>query len=138
MKRMMLAGLAGVSCLIVMTAAAPARALMIAPAPIPQRVATADLVVVGKVTGFGPMTVKVGAIEYQIAMVKVGETVFGKAGKEIKVGFIPVMAGPGGGPVRPRIPRPTVNLTVGQEACLFLVKHPKEDFYTARNYFDVI
>jgi len=146
MKKFMLAGLAAVSCLAVLIAVAPAKALMIAPPPVPLRVATADLVVVGKVTGFGDKAVpaerfKDDTAQYQIAKVKVDETLFGKGVKEVKVAFVPPMPvapAPGGG-VRPFIRRgPQVNLTVGQEACLFLVKHPTKDFYTLNAYYDVL
>jgi hypothetical protein len=117
---------------------------MIAPAPIPKRVATSDLVVVGKVTGFADKTVKAepfpGAkteTEYQVAIVKVEETLLGKGVKEIKVGFIPTPAGPGPGPIGIRR-RPGFTLARDQEACLFLVKHPTADFYIGQAYYDII
>jgi hypothetical protein len=155
MRRTMLTGLASLSCLALVVSAVTAQAkMMIAPAPIAQRVATADAVVVGKVTGFGDKTVSApqfpGAknkVEYQIAIVKVQTDLAGAKGvKEIRVGFIPPMAPPPGGPVgpggpviRPGILRyPQVNLTLNQEACLFLTRHPSEDFYTLPAYFDVI
>jgi hypothetical protein len=150
----MLTGLASLTCLALAASAVPAKAMMIAPAPISQRVATADAVVVGKVTGFGDKTVSApqfpGAqnkVEFQIAIVKVETGLVGAKGKkEIRVGFIPPMAAPpGGGPVRPGGPiirpgirRPQVNLTLNQEACLFLTKHHSEDFYVLPAYFDII
>jgi hypothetical protein len=123
----------------------PARALMIAPQPISQRVATADYIVVGKVIGFGDKTVSLPAFpgakdkqEYLIALVKVETNIRGAKGmKEIRVGFIPPMAAPGGG-VRIRRPMRNVTFTLNQEGCLFLTKHHEGDFYTAPMYFSVI
>jgi hypothetical protein len=115
---------------------------MIAPAPIAKRVAVSDLVVVGKVTGFADKSVKAepfpGAkteVEYQIAIVKVEDTLSGKAVKEIKVGFIPPATGPGPGPIRRY---PSFSLARDEEACLFLVKHPTQDFYIGQAYYDKI
>jgi hypothetical protein len=148
MEQTMWAGLAGLSCLAVLTAAAPAKALMIAPAPVAQRVATAQVVVVGKVTGFADKTASAPAFpgatdktEYQVAIVQVGDALLGaKDMKEIKVGFIPPGAGgpvggPGGGPVFIKR-RPGVNLVVDQEYLLYLTPHFEAPFYTAQNYFD--
>jgi hypothetical protein len=137
-------------CIGVLVSLSSARAMMIAPQPISQRVATADRIVVGKVTGFADKTVSVesfpGAkqkMEYQIAIVKVETNIFGAKGvKEIKVGFIAPQVGPGGpgGPGRPFI-RPgnrSPSLALNQEACLFLTKHHEGDFYTMPMYFSVI
>jgi hypothetical protein len=145
MKRTLRAGLTALPTLAVLTAAVPAQAMLVAPAPIPQRVATADVVIVGKVTGFGDRTVSAlpfpGATvkaEYQVALVKVQQALLGAKGmKEIRVGFMPPPPpGPGG-----RLPirrYPAANLTLNQEACLFLTRHPAADFYTAPAYYDVI
>jgi hypothetical protein len=147
MKRPVL--FASVGCLAL--AALHARAALIAPQPIPFRVATADAVVVGKVTGFADKTVPAKRFEgdrasYQVATVKVEETLLGKRAKGVKVGFIPAAGGPGrvrpGGGVRPGGIRPISyagpQLRVGQEACLFLHKVPGKDFYSVNFYFDVI
>jgi hypothetical protein len=142
----MWAGLAGLSCLAALAAASPARALMIAPPPLSQRVATADVVVVGKVTGFADKTVSVvpfpGAtdkVEYQVAIVEVKDALQGggKDTKEIKVGFVapggggPV--GPGGG-IRPPIRGGGVNLLVDQEYVLFLNPHREAPFYAVSGF----
>ena len=90
-----LAGLAGLGLLLA-ALPAPAKAMMIAPAPIPQRVAHADVVVVGKVTAIEEKTVSValapGAkdkVEYRIAVIKVQDDLLGAKGlTHIKVGFI--------------------------------------------------
>jgi hypothetical protein len=144
MKRVLFAGLASVALL---AGAAQARvAIMIAPAPMPQRVATADVIVFGKVTGFADKTVSAkpsaGAtdkVEYQIAIVEIKDGVQGaKDMKEIKVGFLPPGAGPGG-PIRPGRRGPQFSLAVDQEVCLFLAKHPDADFYVPTgNAMDVI
>jgi hypothetical protein len=142
MKRMLWAAFTGLSCL---AAAAPARAMLIAPAPIPQRVATAEVVVVGKVTGFADKTVSAPVapgstekMEYQIALIKVGDVLLGdKDAKEIKVGFPPPAAG---GPIgRPGgIRRPPFALVQDQEACFLLSKNAGGDFYAVGPYYNVI
>src|SRR5262249_49734230 len=151
MKRAMWMGLASLLCMSVTASMTPAKAVMIAPSPISQRVATADCIVVGKVIGFGDRTVSVAAFpgakdkqEYQIAIVKIETNILGAKGvKEIRVGFIPPpppTAPAAGGGVRPHIRRPFrgVTFTLDQEACLFLTKHHSGDFYTAPAYFSVI
>src|SRR5438874_1646650 len=79
--------LAGLSCLIALSAVATAKALMIAPPPGPQRVAMADAVVVGKVTSIEAKTVMATRFpgdkekgEYTIAVVKIEETLAGAKG----------------------------------------------------------
>jgi hypothetical protein len=143
MKRVLFAGLAALA----LAAAAQARvAIMIAPAPMPQRVAVADVIVFGKVTGFTDKTVKAPRFagdtekaEYQVAIVEIKDGLQGaKDMKEIKVGFIPAGAAPGG-PIRPGFRGPQFRLTVDQEVCLFLAKHPDADFYVPTgNAMDVI
>src|SRR5689334_2441439 len=84
MKRSMLAYLGGLTCVALLASATAAKALMIAPQPVPMRVAAAELVVVGKVTGFADKLVKVkqsdddmNPIEYQVAIVKVQKALIG-------------------------------------------------------------
>jgi hypothetical protein len=147
MKHWCWAGLAGISCLALITAAAPAKAMMIAPAPIAQRVALAQVVIVGKVTAFADKTVPAlpspGATkkeEYQVATVQVEDAFQGaKDAKEIQVGFIPPAA-PVGGPGRvfPGGRRPGVNLQVDQEYLLFVNPHDDAPFYVAQAYFDAV
>jgi hypothetical protein len=119
-------------------AVAPVRAMMIAPQPIPARVAAADVVVVGKVTAFEDKTVSAtqfpGAtekVEFNIAIVKIADPVLNAKGlTNIKVGFyVPPMPAPGG-PIRIGGRRPPVKLDVDQEGCLLLTKHHDADFYT--------
>src|SRR5260370_25625652 len=112
-------------------------AIVIAPGPMPQRVAVADVIVFGKVTGFADKTVKAARFlgdtekaEYQVAIVEIKDGVQGaKDMKEIKVGFVPPGAGgPVGGPIRPGLRRgPQFSPAVDQEVCLFLTKHPDAD-----------
>jgi hypothetical protein len=135
---------ASVSCwAVVLFGAASAKAMMMPPAPIAGRVATSDLVVIVKVSDFGDKLVEAepfpGAktkVKYQIAKCKVVDTLYGKAGKEIKVGFMPPAAGPGPGIIGKRYP--TFKLDRDKEACVFLIKHPTEDFYIGQAYYDVI
>jgi hypothetical protein len=155
MKRMLLAGSAGLSCLALLAFVLPVGAMMIAPAPVPQRVATADVVIVGKVTAFGDKTVSVrpfpGATEkseYQVAIVRVDDALVGaKDVKEIRVGFRlppppppPPVVRPGGGPVAivPFRKWREPSLVLDQEAMLFLVKHPEADFYVMPAYFSIV
>jgi hypothetical protein len=146
-----LAGLAGLGLLLA-ALPAPAKAMMIAPAPIPQRVAQADVVVTGKVTAIEDKTVAAtpapGAkdkVEYTVAVIKVQDDILGAKGlTHIKVGFIVPKEAPAppakpGGPVRLPIRRgPVVKFEVDQEVLVFLKKHHDGDFYIAQAYFDVV
>jgi hypothetical protein len=156
MKKSLWAGVAGLSCLTVLAASAPSRGMMIAPASIPQRVAQAQIVVIGKVMKFADKTVKApqfpGAdekVDWQIAQVKVGDALLGgdKDMKEIKVGFVPPPPPGAGGPGRPGGPggpidigprRFGVSLQVEQEYILFLSPKANGDFYAVQNFADFI
>jgi hypothetical protein len=142
MKRMLLAGVVGVLGLGVLVAGQPAQKVaVIAPQPIPQRVATADAVLVGKVTNIEEKTVAAPAfpgapqkVEYQIAVVKVEDPILGvKDLTHVRVGFIPQQPGV----IRPGGYRPPT-LAKDQEVCLFLTKHAEGTFYTMPAYFSVI
>lgn len=109
------------------------------PTPVVQRVTTADMVVVGKVTGFADKTVSAPRFpgdtekaEFQVALVKVQNGLLGTRGaKEIRVGFVPSPAG--------FIRRyPQVRLALDGEYCLFLEKHPEADFYVPPMYYSAI
>jgi hypothetical protein len=140
--------LASTALLAVVTSAS---AMRIAPPALPQRVATADVVVIGKVVGFEDKTVEAarfpGDMEkgrYMVAVVKIDEALLGGKGiKEVRVGFVPPVvtppAQPGTGPmIRPIRRDPQVTLFKDQEVCLFLTKHPEGGFYYAPAYYDVI
>lgn len=149
MRQSLWAGLAGLSCLTLTAAPALAKAMMIAPPPLAQRVALSDAVVVGKVTGFGDKLVSAkppfggDKVDYQIAVVQVLDAVQGvQDAKEIKVGFIPppppMPPRPGPGPIVFIKRYPQFTLSLDQEALVFLTKHPTEDFYIGQNYYDVV
>ncbi len=142
MKRAFQASLLGLTCLAAAAVAAPVTGLaIIAPQPIPVRVAHADIVIVGKVTKIEDKTVSVvsspGAtnkVEYQIAVVKVEDPILNaKDVKEVRVGFIPATPGV----IRPGGYRPPT-LTEDEDALLFLTKHFEGDFYVIPAYFDVV
>ncbi len=99
----------------------------IAPPSLGQRVALADTVLVGRVTGIEDMDVELpvapGAekVKYRIAIVNVIDGLHGaKTLKTVKVAFQPP-GGAGGGPVKGRYV--TVNLQSGREYLLLLRKH---------------
>jgi hypothetical protein len=121
MRRILPGGLAALAGLmLIFTSSALAR--RIAPPPIPDRVARADCVVIGKVTAIEDKTVKTAALgELSVAVVKIDNGLLGAKGlTHVKVGFQP------GG------------LMQGQEACFFLTKVPGETFFTAQNFIDII
>src|SRR5262249_45568559 len=105
--------------LAVPATAGRAHALVAAPAPVPERVAQAEVIVigtVGKVEGQNVSAVPFrGAkdkVEFQVVAVKIDEAVAGARGlKEIRVSFVPPQSAPGGG-IRP-IRRPALILETG-------------------------
>ncbi len=129
-------------CLVMGGMVAPVSAVcgdMIAPAPIPERMGRADVVVVGKVTSIEEKTVKAAPfwggtpVEFKIGVVKIEQQFKGQKGvTHLKVAFLPPF--PGG----TRISRPATHLAVGQEVLLFLTKHPDESFYLMPMYFDLV
>jgi hypothetical protein len=105
------------------------------PAPIPDRVARAACIVVGKVTGFGDRAVNANPYyapdgpkaDHQVAVVKVESMLLGDAKlKDTRIGFVPA------GPRRAFY----FNLTVDEEACYFLTPHPTESFFVLPMYYD--
>jgi len=125
------------------TSSAQARAVAIRLSALPERVATADAVVVGKVTGIEEKAVSAESFpgakdkaEFHIAIVKVQDAVLGtKDLTHVKIGFIKP---PQGKPIiRPggyRPPQPMVD----QEGCFFLTKHPTETFYLLQGFNSII
>jgi hypothetical protein len=92
--------------------------------PIPQRVALADAVVVGTVTGLEEQPVRAypllkvrggHRVAFTMAQVRVDRVLLGSAGP----GRVRVGVGPG-----PNMP----TLAAGQEGCFFLHRHPEEPF----------
>jgi hypothetical protein len=141
----------GLSTLLAVVSVLPARALMVAPPPIGQRVALADKVLVGKVVSIEPKSVKASRYpgdmekgEFRIAVVKIEEGILGTKGlTHVRVGFLPPPppddeGNPG--EVRPRLSsrRPQVTLAKDEEVFLFLRAHPEGTFFTAPQFFDVI
>ena len=131
---------AGLSLLGVLALAmfAPARAGFPVPEPpIPQRVALAEAIIVGKVTEVVsdpalalaiPKISGAPAVPYRIAVVQVKTSVRGaKDLREIRVGFA--------APPRRRV---DFGWTVGQGGCFFLRKHPDESFFVIETSFDVM
>jgi hypothetical protein len=100
--------------------------------PLPNRVATADAVVVGKVTSFeekpasaAPFPGSKDKVEYKVAVITVGDALLAPKGTTtLRLGFVPPPAGVAISPP-PFVP------AEGQEGCFFLAKHPVADFYLA-------
>jgi hypothetical protein len=148
MQRTVFAAVFASLALLIWAAAATAK--VVAPAPIPDRVALADVVILGKVTAIEDKTVSArrypGAnekTEYRIALVQVQDLLKGPRGvTTIRLGFVPPPVVPppkpgivvSGGPHR----FPQMNHTVGQEACFFLTKHFEGDFHVAQMYYEVV
>jgi hypothetical protein len=152
---------AGLSCLALLAAPRLVHgvAVMIRPVPtIQQRVLSADVIVVGKVMAIDDKMTKAERFagdkqlgDYRIATVKISERINGANGlTHIKVGMQPPVAqpirpigpgGPIGGPIRPIRPirgpfgPQDITLTKGQEVCLFLKPHHKENFYVATSAY---
>jgi hypothetical protein len=152
MSRFTWAGLAGLVLLTFGPAAVPAKALVMAPSPIPMRVAGADAVVVGKVIKIEDKTVKAPRFEgdremgeYKIAVIKVEDGILNARGiTHVRVGFIPPPPapppGPRGRPIRilPGRGRMMVHYEVGLDGLFFLQRHPFATFYETPMYFSVV
>jgi tetratricopeptide (TPR) repeat protein len=112
--------------LVLLGPAATARALIAIPEPpIPERVALADAVVVGRVAGseeapvqaFPLLKVRGGSrVSFKMAQVRIERVLLGRAGPE------PLRVGVG-----PGLRMPV--LTEGQTGCFFLRQHPDEPFF---------
>jgi hypothetical protein len=116
---------------------APARGYSVAIPTIPERVARASAVVVGKVVRLEDKTVWATAghgprkVEYQVAVVRITEGLHGVKGvTHVRIGLVP----------RPRAGRrlTAAALRPGQEGCFFLSEHPAEPFYILPMPFDVV
>jgi hypothetical protein len=138
-----------ISGLFLLVSSVSAKALMIAPPPLAQRVALADSIVIGKVVGLEEKKVKVEGGEYTIATIKV-ESAYGKVTNvkkldTVRVGYLVPTVTPTPGPGRPGLIRPggirrmpTAQLFKDQVVCVFLNPHAKGDFYIMPAYYDVI
>lgn len=136
----------GLALVIGLSSALWAKALMIAPPPVAFRAAAVEAAVVGKVIKLADKTVpaemfKGDMRQMMIATVKVEESVLGKPGREIQVGYFPPMAPPVG-PGGIRIGgggRGGVNLVVDQEALLLLKAHPtRKGVLVVNDMFSVV
>jgi hypothetical protein len=153
MTRKLAVAFLGIFALVLTT---PLWAMVAAPSPIPDRVATADMVVVGKITSIEDKTVKASQYpgapnkaEYKIAMIQIETLLKGPKGlTHVRLGFVPPPPPPPPQPqpkpgqpvllVKPGNRFPQLNHTVGQEACFFLTKHAEGDFMIAPMYFSVV
>jgi hypothetical protein len=112
-------------------------AKVMAPPPVSDRVARADMIITGRVIKIEDKSVPIPAsrgandkLEYQVAVVKVDDAILNAKGlKEVRVGFIP----PPPGVNR----RPGVSLVEDEDVCLFLTKLAVPDLHVAQAYFDV-
>src|SRR5947207_2802786 len=94
MKRMLGAGLAGLLCLVLVQAAQALRIMNVPSAP--QRLAQADVVVVGKVTAVEDKNVMAELspgnkekAEFRVVVVKIAEALVGAKGlTHVKVGYV--------------------------------------------------
>lgn len=128
---------------------ATARPLRVALAPLPQRLAQAKCVVIGKVTEIEKKSVNAlpfkgsnQKAQYQVAVIKVGESLKGDKGlTHVRVGFIAPVAPPPqqGRPVLvPSSRIPSSSLKVGQEGCFLLKPHHDQTFFIVDGYQGVI
>jgi hypothetical protein len=109
-----------------------AAGVLVAPPPIPVRIANSEVVFVGKVVALEPVDVDAKAFpaakettKYTIAVVNVGKVLSGlKDEKMVRVGFI---AKTKPGPIGLFNPK----LTVGQEGLFMISKHVEGKFYQA-------
>jgi hypothetical protein len=110
--------------------------------PVAQRVALADCVLVGKVKALEAQLVEaapllkirgVGNLPYQVAVVQVESVVIGpKDLKEVRIAYVPPQSARG---AFRRFAQ--VELSVDQEGCFFVRKHPDESFYVAQASYDL-
>ena len=124
------------------------RADVIAAAPIPDRIAAADMVVIGKITAIEDKTVMgkryatdKDKTEFKVALIQIAEPLKGAKGlTHVRLGFVPPVVRPApAGNARPAIFRfPQLNHAVGQEGCFFLAKSADGDLHVTRMYFDVM
>jgi hypothetical protein len=107
--------------------------------PLPNRVAAADCIIVGKVTAFEDKTVMAASYpgakkqsEFKIAVLTISDALLTPKGvMKIRLGFVPLPPGVAASP-------PPLQPTVGQEGCFFLKKHDEADFYVAPGQLNFI
>jgi hypothetical protein len=108
--------------------------------PVPERVARADVVAVGTVTGIEEKVVEAEQfkggkkIRFRIAVVKVTDGLLGAEGvTQLKVAFVPAEDQPNDG-----LRIPTAVLEKDDEVLLFLGKRADEGFYRINGYFGAV
>src|ERR1051326_2538786 len=107
--------------------------------PLPNRVATAETVVIGKVGSIQEKAVQALAspgatnkLDYKIAVIEVSDALIAPKGtKTLKLGFVPP-------PPNVVINPPPFQAQVGMEGCFFLTKHFDADFYLASGQLDFV
>jgi hypothetical protein len=137
--------------LIVITAAiwtSPSRAIVpLAEPSLPQRVALAEFVLVGKVKTLESDLVNaspllripgVGKIPFQVAVISVRTSILGtKNLTQVRVGYVVLPSASKESQLKyRRLAR--VKLAEGQEGCFFLTKHPEEPFYVAQAAYEFL
>jgi hypothetical protein len=153
MRGLAMIGLIGLTGLVLNAAPATAQddrgglRMVIRALTIPERVAQADVIVIGKVTRIEKRPVTVpptpdskDKADYQVAVVEIGEALKGAEGlTSLKVGFLPPQTAENG---RPPVLRPgrlsTLTLAEDQELCLFLKPHHSGEFYDFTTNSNVI
>src|SRR6516162_5938223 len=142
MSRKCLARLTLGACLALALVVAPAWSMAIRQASLPERVALANVIVVGKVVDIEKKNVQAKPFpgveeksEYQVAVVEIKDAIQGAKGPtHVRIAFLPAAKGPVGGPIRPGIRRAlALQLTKGLEACFFLTPHFEETFHLIPN-----
>jgi hypothetical protein len=131
------------ACLALALVVAPAWSMAIRMAPLPERVALANVIVVGKVVEIEKKNVQAKPFpgaeeksEFQVAVIEIKDAIQGAKGlTHVRVGYLPAPNAPVGGPVRVGGPRrqPAIQLTKGLEACFFLTPHFEESFHVIPN-----
>jgi hypothetical protein len=130
----------GLAIGIVFALTSPALSRAIAPPPLTQRIAVADVIVLGRVTALEDMDVEAAAtpgpgaekIKYRIALVTVGESLLNNNQKMLKVGF----RAPPPGKIGPKYPIP--HLESGREYILLLHKHHEGKFLELVSVADAV
>jgi hypothetical protein len=127
-----LAGLVGLA-LVVLTLPVTAGSIAADALPLPNRLAAADMIVVGKVTAVEDQTVKVapfpGAankVEYKVVTLTVGDPLMApKETKTVRLAYVPI-------PPNVAINPAPLQPTVGMEGVFFLTHNADAGFYTAQ------
>jgi hypothetical protein len=111
--------------------------------PLPERIALADLIVVGKVTSTNaepvealplmPIPGVTNLVPYRIVNITVDKPLMGaRAVTRVRVGYVPV-------PDNRKPARFALGgLRRDQDGCFFLRKHPHEPFYVVSNSYEVV